>query len=354
METCSASKWTVGQVSDWLTLLELPQYKSKFESLGIDGGLLLQITEDDLSNDFQVKIRLHRHKILENLKKLKEEQPKSESECSDSDCSWNSMILKAVEGQCKYKIFEITHTGASIGRNSGSNNYVINESFVSRKHCEIMYNQLTNQFLLRDVGSTTGTFIMISKKLKLDQGFMFQMGLSEFRVTNIRHTPFGIPVEMTIAGYEGPARDSEYNLDRNGGIIGRDSENSVAIVDDSQLSAKHGHIFFENNGFYVEDLGSTNKTWRRISPEGDTSKEFPIYLDDFIKIGSTLLQVAVPEECENKENIAMPAECRICNEAEPNTLCYPCGHLFCSECLKTITKCPNCFKEISDKVKVFK
>lgn len=354
METCSASKWTIDQVSEWLNSLELPQYRAKFEALGIDGGLLLQITENDLINDLQISIRLHRHKLLESLKKLKEEQPKSESEFSDSDCDWSSMLLKAIEGQCKYKVFEITHTGATIGRNSGSNNYVINESFVSRKHCEIKYNPDTNQFLIKDVGSTTGTFIMISKKLQLEQNLMFQMGLSEFRVTNIKYTPFGVPFEITITGYEGPARDTEYILDKNGGTFGRDAENPITIADDSQLSAIHGRIFFENNAFYVEDTGSTNKTWRRISSEGELSKEFPIYIDDFIKIGSTVLQVMFPEECEDKENIALPTECKMCLVAEPNTLCYPCGHLFCSDCVKIITKCPTCSKEISDKVKVFK
>ena len=51
---------------------------------------------------------------------------------------------------------------------------VISESFVSRRHCEIKYLESSNtdrtapssdgdltNFYLRDIGSTTGTFIMV-------------------------------------------------------------------------------------------------------------------------------------------------------------------------------------------------
>lgn len=357
MENCSASKWTVSQVGDWLVYLELPQYKQKFEELSIDGSLLVQITEQDLQSDFQITVRLHRFKIMENLKKLLDDLSEDEAELSEE---WTSLMLKSIEGQCKNKLFQIFFNGASIGRNSGSNDFVINESFVSRKHCEIRYNDESNQFLLKDVGSTTGTFIMVSEKQELQINSMFQMGLSEFKVLNIRFTPFGAPITISLIGYEGPARDLEFLLDRQGGNIGRDPENEISIPEDSQLSSKHGHVLFENNKFYLEDLGSTNKTWRRISAEGDASVEIAIYVGDFIKIGSTVLQVMLGEEIEGeveekeRENGVESKECKVCMVAEPNTLCYPCGHLFCFECLKKFNKCPTCKKGINDKVKVFK
>ena len=81
--------------------------------------------------------------------------------------------------------------GAALGRHSASNDIVISESFVSRRHCDVKYNGTTNQFLLYDVGSTTGTFIMIRQSLILKVGTMFQMGLSEFKVTNIKFNPMG-------------------------------------------------------------------------------------------------------------------------------------------------------------------
>ena len=51
MESCPASKWSVSQVSNWLSSLELSQYVSKFEDLRIDGVLLLQVTDSDLISD---------------------------------------------------------------------------------------------------------------------------------------------------------------------------------------------------------------------------------------------------------------------------------------------------------------
>ena len=73
MESCSASKWSVSQVTEWLNSLELSQYIVKFEELRIDGILLLQVTDSDLLNDLGIQVRLHRYKILENIKKLVEE-----------------------------------------------------------------------------------------------------------------------------------------------------------------------------------------------------------------------------------------------------------------------------------------
>ena len=351
METVYAPNWTISQVSEWLSTIDLPIYKEKFESLRIDGPLLLEITEADLTNDLNIQVRLHRYKILEEIKKLKE--PQKGQNIVERDNDYTSIVLKAVEGQCKNKIFEINSCGATIGRHSGSNDYVINESFVSRKHCELRYNSRSNQFLLKDVGSTTGTFLMIKSKHKLHVDFMFQMGLSEFKVTNIRYSSHGIPLCVNLTGYEGPARGKEALIDRNGGVIGRDSENIISIPEDSQLSSKHGKIFFDKKNFYIEDIGSTNKTWLRISAEGEPSADYAVYIDDIIKIGSTVLQVQLNEEPSNKENVSEDKACKICFEKAPDTLCYPCGHLFCSTCLRKCKQCPVCRQEITDKVKVF-
>ena len=48
-------------------------------------------------------------------------------------------VLKAVEGQLLNNIYIIGKNGAALGRHSASNDIVISESFVSRRHCEIKY-----------------------------------------------------------------------------------------------------------------------------------------------------------------------------------------------------------------------
>jgi pSer/pThr/pTyr-binding forkhead associated (FHA) protein len=74
---------------------------------------------------------------------------------------------------------------------------VISESFVSRRHCEIKYitvdpndnnsgnpNQIdpitglptqhpSSKFFLRDIGSTTGAFIMVRQEINLRENMMF-------------------------------------------------------------------------------------------------------------------------------------------------------------------------------------
>ena len=57
------------------------------------------------------------------------------SNLRDSDI----LVLKAVEGQLLNNVYIIGRNGAALGRHSASNDIVISESFVSRRHCEIKY-----------------------------------------------------------------------------------------------------------------------------------------------------------------------------------------------------------------------
>ena len=82
------------------------------------------------------------------------------------------LVLKAVEGQLLNNVYIVWENGAALGRHSASNDIVISESFVSRRHCEIKYiNEEQNtdpgaiKFYLRDIGSTTGSFIMVRNEV---------------------------------------------------------------------------------------------------------------------------------------------------------------------------------------------
>ena len=161
-------------------------------------------------NDFKIPIRVHRIKILEEIKLLKEEAQKINQESNSSDHEINNttgimkdtpkliessgfvnsslrfspkseeenmqnseliqnekntlssfnILLRVVEGSIINSNYLIGKRGASIGRHSSTNDVVIPESFVSRKHCEIIF--YNNNFYLQDLGSTTGTFLMIN------------------------------------------------------------------------------------------------------------------------------------------------------------------------------------------------
>ncbi len=52
----------------------------------------------------------------------------------------------------------------------------------------------------------------------------------------------------------------EYILDKNEFIVGREQTADI-IVSDPEISRRHARIFFQNGGYIIEDLGSTNGTF---------------------------------------------------------------------------------------------
>ena len=146
------------------------------------------------------------------------------------------LVLKAVEGQLLNNVYIIGDNGAALGRHSASNDMVISESFVSRRHCEIKYfPQLegparsqpdgeTTNFYLRDIGSTTGTFVMVRNEVLLKTNMMFQMGLSEFKVIMTSK-----PTMCELHVFEGPSRNRMVPVDDTGLTIGRDPNNSFCV-----------------------------------------------------------------------------------------------------------------------------
>lgn len=172
------------------------------------------------------------------------------------------IVLKVVEGQLLNNVYLVGENGARFGRHSASNDIVISESFVSRKHCEIIATE-TN-FYLKDLGSTTGTFLMIREKLELRQEMMFQMGLSEFKVRTLQKN-----IELTV--FEGPQRSQSCNVTPESMNhpfgIGRDPANQYFVSEDTQMSNFHAKISYDpelngnTGGYWLEDVGSTNRTW---------------------------------------------------------------------------------------------
>ena len=47
----------------------------------------------------------------------------------------------------------------------------------------------------------------------------------------------------------------------------------------------------QRSGFYLTDVGSTNRTWLRLSAEGEQSALHPLRVGDILKIGSTVFVV---------------------------------------------------------------
>lgn len=68
------------------------------------------------------------------------------------------------------------------------------------------------------------------------------------------------------------------------------------------MSNFHAKISYKHNaevengvekpaGFYLQDVGSTNRTWLRLSSEGEVSQLHLLKINDIVKIGSTVFVV---------------------------------------------------------------
>ena len=360
MEAKDPSTWNVQEVAEWLAELGLPQYASAFEAMAVDGMLLFEMTDEDLQNDLNVGVRLHRCKILRCVAQLKD-RPAQQQVDDSQQVAWEAISLHAVEGQLTNNTFVIGSAGASVGRNSASNDIVISESFVSRRHCELRFDAPSNQFLIKDLGSTTGTFVMVQAEHSLKKGHLVQMGLSEFEVKNVKFSPYGKAMELELQLFEGPARGQTVAVTDAGLTAGRDPANTLSIPDDSQLSGFHAEIRFDDGQFLLKDLGSTNRTWLRLSAEGAPSDPRPLILDDYLKIGSSVLQVKVPESAALKnlsfkqgDSLPDSLACSICFARECDAAYYPCGHMLCYGCACMCRECPKCRQPYNEIIKVYR
>ena len=358
------SAWPAREVSAWLRTLELSQYAPRFEALGIDGALLFEITDDDLARDLGVAIRLHRVKLLEGIRRLRQgDNPPSQStepdlsmndsdspahfravglrqvpQVSESHC--DLLMLKALDGALLAQCTVVGPGGAIFGRQSTASDIVIPESSVSRKHCQIQYAAKSNQFLLQDLGSTTGTFLLLRKPIPLRLGQLFQAGSSEFLVYNVLYSPWGAVLALELLLYEGPSHQLVVSVPSQGLTIGRDQSNGFCVEDDPQMSAFHLRIFQEDYRFWLADEQSTNGVWLRLSPEGEHSDFQAIVQGDVLKLGASVFAV-------QQAKSALTAMCA-CELRPRVAVLLPCGHLTCEEC--SHETCLECGSQVQTRV----
>ncbi len=280
------------------------------EKMAVDGGMLEGICDADLQHDLGIDIRLHRVKILSSLaarrapllpvihniakaesaagEKHKEEEKATPAESdkengrneagkddenqkeeekvggAEEDVKNAALLLKAVEGPLMNSVFAVGDSGATLGRHSGMNSVVVPETYISRRHCQVVGHE--GRFFLEDLGSTTGTFVMIKGRLPLklstilnwthDVETMFQMGLSEFQVIELS---LDASPRCVLEIYEGPAKSRKTEVGIEGIEVGREKGNGIAVPEDQQMSGHHAKISFVGGRFCVQDEGSTNK-----------------------------------------------------------------------------------------------
>ena len=343
------------EVQEFLTSINLLEYTDNLKSFCL--AELEQLTDKDLQF-LGISIRLHRLKILDSLKYLESSQnisdtlteqdvPVADSQSTiiindfslkGSEC----MRLRALSGYLEGEIYIIGAQGARIGRGSMME-IMIPDGFVSRKHCEINYDPFSNEFLLTDIGSTTGTYVQVRDVHPLSIGSMFQTGSCEFKVLNISYSLEGVPVSLEMVKYEGP--EVLPVIVFSGGFIGRGRSCEVCIPEDSMMSSMHARVSVKGNCYCIEDLNSCNKTWERLSAEGEFSQGYSLKAEDLIKIG-TVVFIVEPFSHADKRNTIDP--CKKCRIRECNIKIMPCGHRACVECASKMVQCFICHRIIKE------
>mmetsp|Transcript_38603 Transcript_38603/g.86825 ORF Transcript_38603/g.86825 Transcript_38603/m.86825 type:complete len:495 (+) Transcript_38603:104-1588(+) len=287
--------WSVEDVSVWLHWLGLPEDVGAFRARGVDGPRLLALqTEVDLAQAGVSDVSVARV-LLDAISPLRDFRASQEP--PDAVC-----VIRAVEGPLVGEDFPIEPGGTTGGRHSGSNSIVIPENFVSRRHFTVD-DCRNGRFELRDVGSTTGTFLMVRESVTLLEGVVIQMGTSEVMVTRVTQQA----LDLTVM--DGPARGTTASIGPSGATVGREMSNGVAIRD-PQISTCHAEIVRCAEGsetaWRLFDNSSTNHTWLRLSPDGQPSAGYAIREGDSFKVGSSLFRLVNPRPALGSEYDSSP------------------------------------------------
>lgn len=210
------------------------------------------------------------------------------------------------------KLVEFSDGHLRLGRNEGSNALVIQESAVSRCHCEFTAAAGgaggaglvagSGRFFVRDLGSTTGTFLLLRPHvpLRLFKGLLLKFGQSEVVVVDTN------PETCELFFFEGPLQGKQISVQSPGGepfLLGRLSPELPALNNDGTLSGQHAVIQFDRNdgsvneagAWTVTDLGSSNGTSCRLSVERETSATHAVFNGDVLQLGCTRVRCVVGE-----------------------------------------------------------
>lgn len=99
-----------------------------------------------------------------------------------------------------------------------------------------------------------------------------------------------VPPGATILVMRGFYEGLELALDRDWMVIGRGRSADVVIAEPT-ISRAHAAVGYDDKGFFMQDLGSTNGT--RVN--GDRLNHTRLDDGDQILLGKLLLQVSVPK-----------------------------------------------------------
>jgi pSer/pThr/pTyr-binding forkhead associated (FHA) protein len=184
------------------------------------------------------------------------------------------------------KSFDITKDEIRIGRGT-RNDIVIHDNEVSREH--LLIRRCSDGFELTDLGSNNGTFInghAINTPYILRSNCLIQLGDSislRFYITQTAHLPTYHQLFLMLITDQNSARQF-FPINRDEVVIGRGETADIQLIR-PEVSREHFKISITDQGFFVQDMGSTNGTWVNNEViDGPTL----ITMDDIIHISNTI------------------------------------------------------------------
>jgi len=94
-----------------------------------------------------------------------------------------------------------------------------------------------------------------------------------------------VPSALTVTA--GSMTGTTVSLKATGILLGRNPECTL-VLDDDFASGRHARIFRQDNGWLVEDLGSTNGTFLGASR---LTKPMPVQVGSTLRIGKTIFEL---------------------------------------------------------------
>lgn len=167
-----------------------------------------------------------------------------------------------------------------------------NEFGIGSVHFVIEFNSMSGQYLIKDQGDGTGTFVKLTHPILLQSYYILSFGNTHMTVVI---APPSKQAKLTVKFIEGPKIGQSLTFESGRGMvkIGRMADCQVQF-DDTSLSRYQCALFYkENEGWYAADgdsvKSSTNGTWLFLDDY------FPIESDMVFKAGMTLFRVTATQ-----------------------------------------------------------